>query len=365
MNEQHQAALRQVAATLPGLPYQAWHFGDSVAFEGMLRASAALNDPSCAAFARGFVRGWAARRETFRPLDCTAAGQAMVRIAAETGDSAILSTAAALAQYLTGRREIRGVYATWGRSPLCEPYGPQTLSAEDSELLADPGPGVFVDCLHFDPPFFAALGGVTNDERWLQRATCQALGYVELLQQQSTGLFHHFYLERTGHAYVLGWGRGQGWALLGLLDVIEAVPDHAETPRLRRAAAGLVQAMVTRQRPDGHWHAVAGVPESGDESSTAAFMAVGFRRAARLGIVSASTINTAAQSALDATLRSLTPDGNLQGVSAAVWASTLDSHYWHVPRGFVVPWGQGVAALALADVVVNGPLLSTLEDAAL
>lgn len=361
LNSHHRAALKSVAATLPGLPYEAWHFGDSVAFEGMLQASAALNDPSCAAFARGFVRGWAARREEFRPLDCTAAGHAMVQIATETKDSAVLSAATALAQHLTGRREIRGVYATWERSPLREPYGPQQLSAAESDLLADPGAGVFIDCLHFDPPFFAALGVATGDQEWLSRGVDQALGYVALLQDQRTGLFHHFYLERTGNAYMLGWGRGQGWALLGLLDVIRAAPNHPGVGRLRDAAAALIQAMVDRQRPDGHWHAVAGMPGSGDESSTAAFMAIGFRHAARLGIIQPAAINAPAQSALDATIASLTPDGILQGVSAAVWASTLDSHYWHVPTGYMVPWGQGPAALALADAVINGNPAPALE----
>lgn len=343
--------LPSVAATLTELPYRAWHFGDSVAFEAMLAGGDALGTSAYRDFARGFVRGWAARSEEYRPLDCTAAGHAMVGLAERCGDDAILQAARGLAEYLVSRGKVAGVYATWERSPLRRPYGPRGLDAEQERLRQDPGPGVFVDCLHFDPPFFAALGRVTGERRWSDEAVEQALAYVALLQHES-GLFHHFYLENSARTHVMGWGRGQGWALLGLLDVIESAPQHPGAPQLHRAARALIAAMVSAQRDDGSWAAVVGVPDSGPESSTAAFLAVGLSRAARLGVVDDREVSAAASAALRATERAIDEHGVLQGVSAEVFACTLDEHYWHVPRGFVVPWGQGPAVLALADAAL-------------
>ena len=353
LGEQARRLLPVVAGTLLEFPFEGWHFGDSVAFEAMIAADDALGSAEHAAFARGFVLGWASRVHDYRPLDCTAAGHAMVGLAQRAGDQRMLDAARSLAQYLVTRRKMSGVYATWERSPLRLPYGPRPLNPEELELLEDPGAGVFVDCLHFDPPFFAALGRATGEQRWSDEAVSQALAYVALLQHEG-GLFHHFRLEKTGCNYVLGWGRGQGWALLGLLDVIEALPDHAGTPRLRVAAASLVSALLTRQRPDGQWDAVVGESRSGDETSTAAFLVHGFRRAARLGVVPAGHVQGAVTAALRSTLSLIGENGVLGGVSAEVWACTLDDHYWHVPRGFVVPWGQGPAALALADIVLYG-----------
>lgn len=349
--EQARRQLPSVAATLTELPYQGWHFGDSVAFEGLIAAGDALQVGDFQAFARGFVRGWAARLESYRPLDCTAAGHAMVGLAQRTHDPAILLAARGLAEYLVTRRQVAGVYATWERAPLRLPYGPRALDADQAELLKNPGAGVFVDCLHFDPPFFAALGQATGEKRWVDEGVQQALGYVALLQD-SSGLFHHFYLERTCRTYVLGWGRGQGWALLGLLDVIEAAPGHNDLPALIAAARLLIGAMLAGQRGDGRWDAVVGVAESGDETSTAAFMVFALRRAARLGVVGYADVHQAVAAALLATEAAIDENGVLTGVSAEVWACTLDEHYWYVPRDFVVPWGQGPAALALADVLL-------------
>jgi rhamnogalacturonyl hydrolase YesR len=108
--------------------------------------------------------------------------------------------------------------------------------------------------------------------------------------------------------------------------------------------------MLRTQRSDGAWHAVAGVESSGDETSTAAFMVVGFLRAARLGLADAARLRSAAHRAWAATLDAIDATGLLSGVSAAVYSSTADEHYHAVPRGSDVPWGQGPALMAAAEM---------------
>jgi unsaturated rhamnogalacturonyl hydrolase len=340
--------LRTVADGLVQMPYKTWMFGDSVAFEGMLAASRVLSDNSWLQFARGFLRAWATRALPYVRMDCTAPGLAMCEVYRGSRDALVLEGALGLAGYLVSRPRIGGVYATWEHSPLQRPYGPASLTERELELLADPPAGVFIDCLHFDPPFFAALGSVTGDSKWMDEGADQAMGYVRLLQTDN-GLFDHFVLDGSPETYGPGWGRGQGWALLGLLDVLELLPTgHRLRSDLEASAARLIAAMMRLQRPDGHWYAVVGDPDSGDETSTAAFMAAGMRRAVRMELAGEDA-QTAADRGLDAALASTDEHGNLTGVSAAVNACTAASHYAHVPRGFVVPWGQGPLALAIAE----------------
>jgi unsaturated rhamnogalacturonyl hydrolase len=340
--------LRTVADHLLTLAYRTWSFGDSVAFEGMVAASSVLADDRWLQFARGFTRAWATRAEPYVRLDCTAPGLAMVQIYRATRDPLVLQAALDLAQYLVMRPRIDGVFATWEHSPLQEPYGPEDLSTPEEALLANPPAGVFSDCLHFDPPFMVALGAASGKPELVEEGARQAAGYVRLLQTDS-GLFDHFVLEGSPRTYGPGWGRGQGWALLGLLDVLDELPTaHPCRPELASAAARLITAMIRLQRDDGHWNAVVDDPASGDETSTAAFMAAGMLRAARSSI-SGDEARAASHRALEAALKSTGKDGILAGVSAAVNASTNPSHYAHVPRGFVVPWGQGPLALALAE----------------
>jgi unsaturated rhamnogalacturonyl hydrolase len=339
-----------VADSLLDLEYSTWGFGDSVAFEAMLAATDATGDRRYEAFAHGWVRAWATRALPYRRLDCTAPGAAMVALAERTGDGRVVSAARGLADYLRSRPTLEGVYLTWEHSPLMHPYGPAQLPAPEAALLADPPPGVFLDCLHFDPPFLTALGRLVGDASLVADGLAQARGYVRLLQRED-GLLDHFRLTTSAQTYGPGWGRGQGWALLGLLDVIEAAPPAEDVADLCQAASALIERMIELQREDGHWWAVVDDPASGEEWSTAAFMAYGFSRACEVPrlLDDVKRVRVAARRARHAVMAGLDATGTLGEVSAAVMACTQPSHYAHVPRGFRVPWGQGPALLALVS----------------
>lgn len=343
--------LRAAAERLLAYPWQGWFYGDSIGFEGLVAASELLGEPRFTDFAHGFLRGWAARAEPWQPDDNTAPGHLAARLASASGDLVLDGALRRLAAHLASRRRIAGTAVTFedASRSLREPYGPEPLDAGETELLRAPGAGIYVDCLHFDPPFYAALARTTGDRRWADRAVEEALGYGELLADPATGLYHHFWLERTGRAYGLGWGRGQGWALLGLLDVVAELEPGAARDRVTERVTELAEAMRACQRADGSWPAVAGRPESGPESSTAAFMAIGFRRGIALGALPAAGFEEPAERAWRATWAQLGPDGLLAGVSAAVYSSTRDAHYAHVPLGFDVPWGQGPVLVAAAE----------------
>lgn len=346
--------ITQLADSLLDLPYETWNFGESVAFEALLAASEALQDDRYVMFAHGWARGWAARATPYRRLDCTAPGLAMVKIAERAGDDHLLRALKDLADYLCSRPRIEGIFATWERAPLMDPYGPARLTGHGAALLSSPPAGVFVDCLHFDPPFLTALGVAIGTDDYWREGLRQAHAYVKLLQAES-GLFDHFALEGEPGTFGPGWGRGQGWALLGLLDVVDQVgqctlgaEDAAMLDDLTGALIRLIEAMVRLQREDGHWTAVVTDATSGIEASTAAFMGSAMYRAVTRGLTHDRPVVTAARRATEATRMSIARDGTLTDVSAAVMASTEPTHYAHVPRGFRVAWGQGPAVLALA-----------------
>ncbi len=347
---------RRAADSLADYDFQGWFYGDSIGFEGLLAASELFGDGRWASFARGFIRGWATCGRPYRELDNTAPGLAMCLIGERYGDEVVVQVAKDLASFLRSRPVIGdGAWVSFARAPLREPYSGAVLPAAEQTLMADPGQGVYVDCLHFDPPFFVQLGRLVGDDELVELGIGQALAYVSMLQDPASGLFHHFWLERTGQPYALGWSRGQGWALLGLLDVLRGIPDtHRSRPTVSHATRALADAMVRCQRPGGDWYAVAHMPDSGTEASTSAFMAAGLRRGIDDGVLDPETHESAAEAAWRATLSMVDDRGVLRDVSAAVWSSTADSHYHHVPKGFTVPWGQGPLLVAAARWLGQG-----------
>jgi len=333
-------------------PFECWHYGDSIGFEGLLAATDLLGDGRYEGFVHGAVKAWIPRAKPYRELDNTAPGYAMCLLVERTGDEAVLAACLELAAFLTARRTLEGVYVAFERTPLRAPYGGATLPRDELALLDDPGAGVFVDCLHFDAPFLVKLGRLVDDERLVDACVEQALALVHLLQQPD-GLFAHFFLERTGRTYGQGWGRGQGWALLGLLDVLEHLPEsHPARNALRAALVRLADALVATQKLDGHWPTPIADQASFHETSTASFAAAGLRRGVALGLLDPGVLSTA-ERAWHASLASVDSDGATAGVSAALWACTAPSHYAGAPVGFQVPWGVGaflVAAHAQLDI---------------
>jgi len=341
-------ALR-IADGITQLPFATWNFGDSVAFDALVETTEHTGDEQWATFVRAWGRAWATRAKPFARLDCTAPGHALVRVAQRYGDQRLLTALTELAHYLRSRPLLYDAYETWENAPLLEPYGAPPMAAADHAWLATPPKCICIDCLHFDAPFFVRLGVATSNPELIADGTNQAIAYINALQKPS-GLFDHFRLAGSDVGFGPGWGRGQGWALLGMLDIIADHPESATDPQVATILASArrqIEAMIPMQRSDGHWPVVVTEPTSGDEYSTTAFMATGFLRAAELNVIPLSTVLPSVKRAAAALEGAFDAQGNLREVSAAVYSSTVAEHYRHVPRGFVVPWGQGPALLAV------------------
>jgi unsaturated rhamnogalacturonyl hydrolase len=298
----------------------------------------------------GATKAWIPRAEPFRELDNTAPGHAICLAFERTCDEAILPAAERLAAFLMQRPTLQGCFVAFASAPLREPYGGATLSAAEQDLLRAPGPGVFVDCLHFDPPFLVHLGRLLGKPELVDCGAAQAVAMIDLLQDPTTGVFAHFALARTGATYGYGWSRGQGWALLGLLDVLERLPaGHVHEARIRSAATRLAAALVRTQDDSGHWPALVQEPDAFLETSAAFFFADGLCRGVAAGLFPDEWLATARR-AFAAGLSAVRPDGSIAGVSAAVWACTALGHYRAVPTGFQVPWGHGPFLLAVRSM---------------
>jgi unsaturated rhamnogalacturonyl hydrolase len=348
---EHDAALRRVRATADRLcryPLACWHYGDSIGFEGLLAATDLLGDGRYEGYVHGAAKAWIPRAKPYREIDNTAPGYALCLLYQRTGDEAVLAACLELAGFLCARRTLGGAFVAFERAPLRAPYGGAVLPPGELALLDDPGAGVFVDCLHFDAPFLVLLGRCAGDDALVAAGAGQALALTALLQQPD-GLFAHFFLERTGETYGHGWGRGQGWALLGLLDVLEHLPpEHAARPELGAALIRLADALAATQEADGHWPTPIADRASFHETSTASFAAAGLARGVALGLLDASLL-AVAQRAWRASIASVDDSGTTAGVSAALWACTAPSHYAGAPLGFQVPWGAGPFLVAARE----------------
>ena len=97
------------------------------------------------------------------------------------------------------------------------------------------GRQIWVDCMDMDPPFLARLGSITGEETYFRQATEEILCYARLLQDPQSGLFYHGFEESCGQNGQL-WARGNGWALMGLVETLKLLPklDSHQSELTRR-----------------------------------------------------------------------------------------------------------------------------------
>lgn len=194
---------------------------------------------------------------------------------------------------------------------------------------------IWVDCFHTDAPGLLLLGE-TDAAIGLMHENATAL-------QRADGLFHHGYDVATGRGNDVAWGRGQGWALLGLVDTLRHVYDGELHDRLRRLLKALAQT-----ENDGTWHTVVDSPSTPVENSVAGYVAVGLQRARSVGLID-SEFDAVANRAEIQTLNNLD-----NGALAVSEASPVGSIVEYAERNTgIYPWGQA----PVLELLIN-----SLED---
>jgi unsaturated rhamnogalacturonyl hydrolase len=329
--------------------WKVWFWGDSIGMEGLLDASELAGSHKYSSYVHGIFKAWIPRMQFRSKFDHTAPGAGLVRSWKSTDDPALLGAARNLADYLGGfRRTAAGCQVhyedvVFDLPPELPPDHPMfgVQARRGAGATKDSGPCVFVDSIHFQGPFLALLYSVTGEERYLTQAESTIGPQVDLLWDEDGHLFHHFWIEKSAKRNGVYWGRGNGWALLGMLHTIDCLPESATlSTRLKGIVDELASRLAELQAPVGDWHTVLDDRESYLESSIAAFVVDGLSFALRKGWISKS-YRDVVDRAWRAMWTHLAPDGHFQGVSFETHPSTSVEHYRTMPTGAMVPWGQG------------------------
>ncbi|MQA82618.1 MAG: hypothetical protein GEV10_29860 [Streptosporangiales bacterium] len=301
--------LDSVATATDRCAYRIWGFGVGPALAGLVRAGSALKRPELVDGAAERVAP-ALHRDP-DPTDHLIPVEALVELRREMDVTPALERFRAAV--LDATRPVPG------RPCVHRPDLPRWSST------------IWVDCMHTDGPGLALLGDTTAAVR-VTREAATAL-------QRPDGLFDHGYDVATGEGNGVAWGRGQGWALLGLVGTLLRATDAELAVRLEM----LVTALASVEY-DGHWHTVVDHAAAPVEMSTSAYVALAVDAAVDAGLVDPShraMADRALAAAVDATADGVLPVSDATPVGKA-------EEYYDRPLGSH-PWGQGPLLLALLD----------------
>lgn len=133
------------------------------------------------------------------------------------------------------------------------------------------------DALFMVGPILSEAGVLSQDPKYFDGASKYLLRMIEL-RQRADGLFQH------GHLCDTAWGRGNGFAAVGLTWTLSNLPsDHPGRAKLLSSYEKLMQAAKPFQTTNGMWRQVIDHPESYEEFSCTCMLGFAMQRGIQNG----------------------------------------------------------------------------------
>jgi rhamnogalacturonyl hydrolase YesR len=188
----------------------------------------------------------------------------------------------------------------------------------------------------------------TGDARYARVVGRLLVAYAGKLQR-SDGVFIH--AAEGPHA----WGRGNGFALLGLTEALTLLPaDWPDRARVLEIYRAHVKALLALQADDGSWRQVVDDPASYRELTVTAMTVAALARGVRLGWLEAS-VRPAIDRGWQAVSARVNPDGSVRDVCSSTGAQADKEYYLNRPVvNGADDRGGAMALLAAVEMVALG-----------
>jgi len=159
--------------------------------------------------------------------------------------------------------------------------GAKLAAARKADGIAEYGQG-WTDDMFMASAILARVGRLPDHRDALDAAAQLLVDYAARLQRPD-GVFLH------AAEGPFAWGRGNGFAALGLTETLTALPDnHPRRPQLLTIYRRQMAAMKEHQSPDGMWREVIDEPGAYREETATAMLLTAMARGIRLGWIDAT-----------------------------------------------------------------------------
>lgn len=270
--------------------------------------------------------------------DCGSFGSAMLEAQAEADDPSYLAVAEIIAEHMAERQERREDGAFYRR--LEGDFMENTLWADD---------------LYMSTPFMLRYARLSGQRAFLDDAARQFLRFKKYLFIPEHRVLSHVYDFKYDTATLVPWGRGNGWALFSLSELLGVLPEeHPDRGALLAFFCELSGGYRALQGEHGLWHQVLTDPESYEETSCTAMFAYGFARGVRFGWYEdpGPYANAVQRAWRGLTARAVDRQGNVHGVCrGSRYSFTPD--YYKDELGTVLNDTHGIGIVLLAGIEVQ------------
>lgn len=209
---------------------------------------------------------------------------------------------------------------------------------------------VWADDLYMSVPFLCRYYKLTGERKYLDDAAEQVLHFKQKLFMPDMGLMSHVYNLIYGKKTGVPWGRGNGWTLVALTELLEVLPEeHVSYSEILSFYKDFCRGILGCF--DGMWHQVLNDKASYKETSCTAMFIYGFARGYLRGRLGAEFKDAALGAWAKMCNEAIDEHGNIYGVCCGSAYSFRSDYY-----KYELPWvkndthGTGIVLLAGVEI---------------
>ncbi|WJH34378.1 glycoside hydrolase family 88 protein [Paenibacillus sp. CC-CFT747] len=211
---------------------------------------------------------------------------------------------------------------------------------------------VWCDDLYMSTPFLSKYSRLTGEASYLDDAAEQFLLYRSRLFMPDRQIMHHVYDAKFGKGNGVPWGRGNGWVLFSLTELLALMPqEHKRRQEILSFFRELCEGYLRLQGAGGLWHQVLTDPDSYEEASCTSMFLYSFARGIRFGwLADAEPYAEAVWKGWEGlTRRCIDKHGNVYGVCRGSGYS-FNPYYYKDGLSWLLNDTHGIGIVLLAGI---------------
>lgn len=207
---------------------------------------------------------------------------------------------------------------------------------------------MWADDLYMSCPFLVRMGSLTGETAWYEKAKAQIQGFKKRLYMEERDLFSHIYFPNEGVANAVPWGRGNGWVMWALSELLMLAEGKVDLMQEKELFFKMAHGIRALQDESGLWHQVLDCADEASylETSCTGMFLLAFTRGVKYGWLEEEFLENCAKAWQGLLKYSIDQEGNVYGVCMGSGCHMDKEYYFEIPTIKNDDHGTGVILAA-------------------
>ncbi|NJK97202.1 MAG: glycoside hydrolase family 88 protein [Bacteroidales bacterium] len=211
---------------------------------------------------------------------------------------------------------------------------------------------LWLDDMYMSIPAIVNMGKITGDQKYYNEAARQVKQFAARMFVPEKNLFRHGWVEGMSEHPAFFWARANGWALLTLCDVLDALPEsHPSRSEILNLLKLQIKGIAALQSSKGFWHQLLDRNDSYLETSATAIYVYGIAHAINKGWIDGKVYGPAAFLGWTAVSTQINDKGQVEGTCVGTGMGFDPAFYYFRPVSPFAAHGYGPVFLAGAEIL--------------